>query len=85
MKTKYIIKSVSACMPASCWGRYGKIAVLEVEAGLTDVSMCSERATGVVRVVEIWDRLSMGKTDRCAYAVAMAEAQSLCDQLNEAA
>jgi hypothetical protein len=82
--TEYIVKTASARMPSSCWGRYGKIAVLEVEEDrdLDEPRIISERARGVVRVVEVWDRLHVGKTARCAFARALREAEALADKLN---
>jgi hypothetical protein len=43
--------------------------------------MISERAKGVVRIVELWDKRHMGGS-RNAYAVALSEAQALCAKLN---
>jgi len=80
MRTEYIVKTSAAKMPRSCWGRYVRVAVLEVEAG-TEPAMISERARGVVRIVETWERLSVGKTNRCAAARAVAEAEALAARL----
>ena len=81
----YIIKTAAANMPASCWGRYARIAVLEVEAGIQDVSMISERARGCIQIVKTWEKLNVGSTERCAFSRAMAEAEALCAELNGAA
>ena len=79
----YIVKQSSAKMPTSCkHGRYVRIGVLEVEPRYQDVSMISERARGVIRVVETWERVCVGKTERSAAAVAMREAMALCADLN---
>lgn len=83
MTTHYIVQTANACMPQSCWGRYRRVAVLEVEAELDSVSMISEHALGCVQVVETWERLNVGSTAACAYEVALAEAQELCDELND--
>lgn len=83
MKTVYIVKTAAACMPSSCWGTYRRVAVLECEAWQTAPSMISNRARGVVRVVQTWERLNVGLTDRCAYRQALIEAEHLCVQLNE--
>jgi len=48
-QTTYVVKSSAARMPASCWGTYRRVAVLEVVRGTTP-RMISTRATGVVRV-----------------------------------
>ncbi len=81
-KTHYIVQDATAKMPASCWGKYRRIAVLEVDADLEHVSMISDRAKGCHRIIEVWDRLHVGTTDRCAFARAMREAEKLADQLN---
>lgn len=82
MSTYFIVQTASASMPRSCWGKYKRVAVLEVPVGVVKASAISERAKDVVRIVETWDRLSVGKTSRCAYAKALAEAQVLADSLN---
>lgn len=81
MKTFQIL-TAAAHMPGSCWGRYGKIAVVEVDSNYTErIKMISPRARGVKAVIEVWDRLNMGTTPRCAFARAMREAQTLLDTL----
>jgi hypothetical protein len=77
----FIVRYAAAKMPTSCWGTYRRVAVLEVERG-TKPAMISERATGVIRVVETWERLHVGKTARCAYSRAYAEAEELAAELN---
>lgn len=78
----YIVKSAAACMPASCWGRYARVAVLEIEDGVEDVAMISPRARGVLRVVQTWECLHVGRTERCALARALREAECMADELN---
>jgi hypothetical protein len=79
-----IVMTAAARMPSSCWGRYGRIAVVEVEDDFDGrPAMISDRARGVVRVVETWERRRVGKTDRCAFRRALAEAEALCASLNE--
>lgn len=58
------------------------MAVLEVDLGLDSVSMISTHARGCRRVVETWERLSVGSTARCAYEVALHDAEELCADLN---
>jgi len=77
----YIVKTSTARMPNSCWGRYRHVAVMEVDPG-TVPSMISPRARGVRRIVQTWDRRHAGQTDRCAYRVALAEAAALAAQFN---
>jgi len=79
----YVTMSKSEKMPSSCWGKYRKVAVVEVEDGFKgEPKMISERARGVKRVVKEWRRLNVGATNRSAAAKAMAEAMKLCDELN---
>ena len=81
--TRFIVKTSAANMPASCWGRYRRVAVIEVADGVSDVAMISERARGVVRIVETWERCNVGKQQiRCAYSRALAEAREIAANLN---
>lgn len=80
---RYIVMDAAAKMPLKCWGKYRRVAVLEVDcAGLP--SMISDRARGVVRVVRTWEKLNVGSTDRCAFEVALAEAYALAAKLTAA-
>lgn len=83
--THYIVKTAAACMPNNCWGTYRRVAVLEVQVGVVDVAMISARARGVVRVVATWERCNVGRTSRCAYRRALAEAQQMAAGLNAGA
>ena len=77
--TSLIIQTASAKVSGKArkFGRYQHVAVIEVEPGVTSVSMISERAKGVRRIV--WDSgaVSVGKTARCAYQQALAHAQEI--------
>ncbi len=81
---RYIVMDAAACMPANCWGRYRRVGVVEIEPG-AEPRMLSERARGVISVVQTWERLNHGTTDRCAYRVALAEAEALARALNKGA
>lgn len=81
----YIVQDAAACMPSSCKGRYRRVAVLEVEDGVERASMISDRARDVIRVVETWEKLNVGSTDRCAFRVARREAETLAGRLNAVA
>jgi hypothetical protein len=84
-QSRYIVMTASACMPASCWGVYGRVAVVELEPGFkSKPKMISDRAIGIKRVVETWEKCNVGKTERCAFARAEAEAHELADELNAA-
>lgn len=79
----YIVRVSSAQMPSQCKGVYKKVAVVEVEMGVQQISMISTRAKGVVRIVSERDKLHVGKTERCAFAIALREAEELARRLNE--
>ncbi len=67
------------------FGSYRRVAVLEIDPSTCPPEgprMISDRARGVVRVVETWERLYSGRTERCAFSRAMREAQALADRLN---
>lgn len=78
----FIVKTACAKMPGSCKGTYRRVAVIELMPGFTDCAMISERARGVVRIVELWDKVNVGTTHRCAYYRALAEANLLVINLN---
>jgi hypothetical protein len=80
MKTEFIVMTASAQMPASCKGRYGKVAVCEVAKGVWP-KMISERARGMVRIVSLQQPLHMGG-ERSAFAIAKADAERLVKGLN---
>jgi hypothetical protein len=44
--------------------------------------MISPRARGVVRIVQTWERLHVGITERGAYQRALVEARALAERLN---
>jgi hypothetical protein len=80
--TRYTVMTAAAKMPASCWGRYGRVAVVELDDTGTRPKMISPRARGIARIVRVWEGLNIGKTDRCAYARAFDEALELAAELN---
>ena len=77
----YKLMTASAQMPQSCWGTYRRIAIVQVETADTEPAMISERAIGVVRIVATWEKLNVGKTDRCAYRKALKEAEKMLSDL----
>ncbi len=81
-RTSFIVMSSSAKMPSSCWGRYRRVAVIEMGNG-TIPSMISKHARGVVRIIETWERLNVGKTDKCAYDQALMAADALRSKLEQ--
>ena len=69
-------------MPSSCWGTYGKIAVVRTD-GKNMPKQINPRHKSVKSIVKIWRKLNVGTTDRCAYNVALKKANLLADLLNE--
>lgn len=78
----YVVVDKAARMPARCWGRYRRVAVVEVVDPDVRVPAIDARCRNVVRVVRVWERLNVGQTARCAFARAMVEAQELAAKLN---
>ena len=78
----YIVQTAAANMPSSCWGIYRRVAVLEIDGNVSEIKMISSRARGVRRVVKTWEKLNVGKTGRCAYNRALAEAAELVARLS---
>ena len=80
--THFIVQTSSAKMPSSCWGTYRRVAVLKVNDGVTKASMISERSRDVLEVIWVADRLYVGTTERCAYQIALAEAEEMATRYN---
>jgi hypothetical protein len=78
--TEFIVMTAAAAMPASCRGRYGRVAVCEVDKGVWP-KMISARAKGMVRIVSLREPLHIGG-DRSAYAKALEDAERLARGLN---
>ena len=74
--SRFVIKISSASMPSTCWGQYRHIGLLEMEDNAPPPAMISKRSRGCIRVVEEWRNLNVGKTARCAYRRALAEAEA---------
>lgn len=83
--TNYVIKISKAKMPGSCWGTYYRIAVIETD-GRDHVSMISDRAKGVRRIVSLWGPVNRGRCSHlglaprnghlCAFERALAAAKT---------
>ncbi len=84
---RHIVMERSAQMPSSCWGRYCRIAVVEVDSTIEpgqEPAMISKRAAGVNRVVSVWDRVHYGTTCRSQRWHILREARSLAYRLDHA-
>ena len=80
--SKFIVQTATAQMPSSCKGTYRRIGVLEVADGVERASMISPRAKDVIRVVDTWESLNVGITERCAYRRALKDAEAMAEKLN---
>mgnify|MGYP003148158255 CR=1 FL=1 len=80
----YIVMDAQASMPASCWGKYRKVAVVELAQPGVMPKQIHPRHKTIRRIVRMWDRLYAGTTDRCAFAKAMTLAKTLASELNSA-
>lgn len=85
----HIVMTSSAKMPSSCWGRYGNVAVVEVDPdalppGRAKPSMISTHARGVIQILWHSGPRNIGKTSKCAFERAVAHAEAMAKQLNGA-
>ena len=81
--SQFIVQTAIASMPSSCKGYYRRVAVLEVEDGVTSVKMISPRAKGLVRIVATWEKCHAAG-ENTAYARALADAEEMAAALNAA-
>jgi Iap family predicted aminopeptidase len=69
--------------------RYRNVAVVKLNEEYAAwgfmPAMISKRARGIDHIVEHFGHHFVGKTDRCAYHKAVAEAEALAARLNHAA
>jgi len=68
-----VILVSAANMPRSCWGVYGRVAMLAAKRA-TESLPTQARETADWRVVYRSQPLNVGRTTRCALARALAEA-----------
>lgn len=82
----HIVMTASAKMPSSCKGRYGKVAVVQLTQEFTAQGkrpkMISNRAKGVLRIVWQSGPQNIGRTERCGFQRALAEAMRYAEELN---
>jgi len=84
---RYIVMNSRTRMPPSCWGCYRRVAVVELDddalrAGETP-RMISTRARGVRRIIQTWEKLHVGSTERSAFRRALREARAMAQALND--
>lgn len=84
----WLVMTASAQMPASCKGRYRKIALIELtEAGANDYAKgwrpvrIDPRILGIKKIEKLGP-YHVGQTDRGAYQKALAEATQLVERRN---
>lgn len=82
----HIVMTASAKMPSSCKGRYGKVAVVQLNQHYTAQGlrpkMISDRAKGILRIVWQSGPQNMGTTPKCGFQRALAEAHRYAEELN---
>ncbi len=78
--SEFVILSSAAKMPAGCWGEYRRVGLLEVRKGFKPKQI-SQHPKGVIRIIKTWEKLNVGKTNRCAFQKALEEAESLCAKM----
>lgn len=81
MSERFIVMTAAAKMPSSCWGKYGRVAVVECAPGMVPKQI-NPNHKAVKRIVQLWDRRRIGKTSRSAFQRALAEAEEYCEELN---
>jgi hypothetical protein len=81
--TYHVVVS-AAQMPNTCKGVYKRIAVLRVDRHERPVDWTPQtiRACRGVEIVETWERLNVGLTERCAFKRALVEANELQGRLS---
>jgi len=80
----FVILTATSKIPSSWkWNhKYGKIAVIQTD-GEKRPKQIHPNHSSVVRIVDCWDRLYIGVTDKCQFKRVMKEAQVLCEELND--
>lgn len=73
----------SAQMPNSCKGVYKRIAILRVDHHERPIGFVPKtiREMRGVEIVRTWERLNVGTTERCAYKLALREAETALAEL----
>ena len=77
----WIVMTASAHMPSSCKGKYRKIALVDVIEPDYRPGRIDARDKKITQVIQ-WGNHNVGKTDRCAYAVALKKAEAHAAELN---
>lgn len=85
---RHIVMTASAKMPSRCKGRYGKVAVVQLDQHYTAKNLrpkfIGDRAKGILRVVWQSGPQNMGSTERSAFWRAVRNAERYAEELNNA-
>jgi len=82
-KTKfdYAIVVSQAKMPSSCWGRYYRIGLVRYPEGGEIPKIIRNSSKKGHEILCTWEKLNSGKTARCAFERALAEAEAKREKL----
>ena len=81
VRGNFAIISSSDSAPGG-FGEYRRIALVELDKSVDKIpTMITQRARGCSRVIETWERLNVGKTNRCAYQRSLADALDRLDEM----
>lgn len=79
----YIVMTASARMPASCMGRYRRVALCRVADPQNPPRMISRRARGMLEIIQTWERCNAGTHGgNTTFDRARREAAERAAQLN---
>lgn len=84
---RYKVLTARALMPASCWGKYGRVAIVECSYNIATKEFNTPKQihpnhSSVVKIIHTWERLFIGTSDRCAFINAILHAEKIADELN---
>jgi hypothetical protein len=79
----WIVMTAAAHMPASCRGRYRKIAIVELREGAQDdpPTRIDSRDKRILQVIQMGNH-HVGTSLRSAYIRALVDAEERCRRLN---
>ena len=84
MNLKAVAMSACARMPASCRGQYRRAALVIVDTDVCAIpKMISERARGVVRLIDSTGGLHVGRTEKGAWQRKMTNMERIARIINE--
>lgn len=72
---RWALMTSAAKMPQKCWGKYRNVAVVEIHSEGQMPSAIDSRRKNVLAIPFYRGKLNVGKTEACAYNIALADAQ----------